>query len=136
MTKKEIDKIVSDLIQEVGSDDIYDIISFLDIKIKKYGSKTFYYKVHDNKHIVLDEDVPDELEAFVLAHEVGHSILHDEEIYYYSSLIVPKTRIEREADYFAFKLLGKEIDLSYDFTTEQYAKMLGVNEEIIKYILK
>lgn len=38
---------------------------------------------NDKKYIILDKNIPEEIKEFVLAHEVGHSILHDGEIYYY-----------------------------------------------------
>lgn len=41
---------------------------------------------------------------------------------------------ENEANYFAFKILGKEIDPSYDYAISQYAKLLNVNEDTIEYI--
>lgn len=137
MNKKQIDKVLQSLIKKANSTDIGDIISYLDIKIKKENLKTFSYKKENSKYIVLDIDTPEEIEEFIIAHEIGHLVLHDDfELCYYSPLTANKTEIEREADYFAFKLLRKEIDLSYDFTTEQYAKLLEVNEEIIEYILK
>lgn len=135
--KQEIDYIVEGLIESVGSSDLKDIISSLDIKlITKNGITTQYIKRKDGKQIIyLDTSLPEEIKPFVLAHEIGHAVLHDEEIIQYSPFDIVRTKVEREADYFAFKLLCKSIDPIYNFTAEQYAKMLGVNEEVIEYMI-
>ena len=41
MNKRDIDVIVKKLIKKAGSNDLKDIISYLDIKIKKYDGKSF-----------------------------------------------------------------------------------------------
>ena len=136
MTKQEIDYIVEGLIDSVGSSNLMDIINGLDIKlITKDGITTRYVKRKGLQLIYLDSGLNEEIKPFVLAHEIGHAILHDEEISQYSPFDILRTRTEREADYFAFKLLGKSIDPIYEFTAEQYAMELGVNEEIIQYIV-
>lgn len=136
MKKNEIRKIASDLINTVGTNDVNDIATFLNIEVNKNGSETFCYRLSNNKKIiVLDKNIPDELTDFVLAHELGHAVLHDTEIEYYSPLAVDKTQTEREADYFAFLLLEKEIDPAFNYTLTQYANLLGTNEEVIKYVL-
>lgn len=132
--EKEINDIIKEIIENTGSTDIYDIISSLSINIKKHPGKTFYCQINGKKYIYLDENLSEDITPFVLAHELGHAVLHKEEIYHYSPLSITKTATEREADYFAFKILGKEIDPSYEYTITQYANMLNVNEEVIKYI--
>lgn len=134
--EKEINDIIKELIEKTGSTDIYDIISSLSINVKKHSGKTFYCQINGKKYIYLDENLSEDITPFVLAHELGHAVLHKEEIYHYSPLSITKAATEREADYFAFKILGKEIDPSYEYTITQYANMLNVNEEVIKYITK
>lgn len=136
MDKKVIDKKIENLIKKAGSDDLDDIISYLGIKIIKESKKSFYCQIKDKKYIYLDAKAPEDLRPFILAHELGHAILHQEEINHYSPLFITKTATEREADYFAFKILGLEIDPIYDYTISQYATMLKVNEDTIKYIIK
>ena len=134
--KQEIDYIVEGLIESIGSSDLKDIISSLNIKlITKNGITTQYVKKNGKQIIYLDSTLNEEIKPFVLAHEIGHAILHDEEIIQYSPFDIVRTKTEREADYFAFKLLGKSIDPIYDFTAEQYAMELGVNEDVIYYFV-
>lgn len=136
MNKRDIDVIVNKLIKKAGSNDLKDIISYLDIKIKKYDGKSFYLKNKNNKYIYLDKNTPEEKQDFALAHELGHSILHDSEIGQSFIYRVKNQQMENEANYFAFKILGKEIDPSYDYTISQYANMLNVNEEVIEYVVE
>ncbi len=135
MIKKEIDDTIKKLINNAGSSDLYDIISYLDITIKPYQGKSFYCQLNDRKYIYLDKNLVENIKPFVLAHELGHAVLHKEEIYHYSPLSINKTSTEREADYFAFKILGKEIDPYLDYTISQYANLLAVSEDTIKYIV-
>lgn len=136
MDKKVIDKKIENLIKKAGSNDLDDIISYLGIKIIKESKKSFYCQIKDKKYIYLEAKAPDDLRPFILAHELGHAILHQEEINHYSPLSITKTATEREADYFAFKILGLEIDPIYDYTISQYATMLKVNEDTIEYLIK
>lgn len=135
MIKKEIDDTIKNLIKNAGSSDLYDIISYLDITIKPYQGKSFYCQLNNRKYIYLDKNLVENIKPFVLAHELGHAVLHKEEIYHYSPLSINKTSTEREADYFAFKILGKEIDPYLDYTISQYANLLAVSEDTIKYIM-
>lgn len=136
MDRKVIDKKIQNLIKKAGSDDLEDIISYLGIKVINHASKSFYCQIAGKKYIYLEKEAPEELQPFILAHELGHAILHQEEISHYSPLSITKTATEREADYFAFKILGLEIDPTYDYTVSQYATMLKVKEETIKYIIQ
>lgn len=134
MDRKVIDKKIQNLIKKAGTDDLEDIISYLGIKIVKESKKSFYCQIKDKKYIYLDKEAPEDLQPFILAHELGHAILHQEEISHYSPLSITKTATEREADYFAFKILGLEIDPTYNYTISQYATLLKVNEDTIKYL--
>lgn len=132
--QKEIDYIIKELIKSSPSSDIYDIISSLGITIKHQAGKSFYCQIKGKKYIYLDTNLAEEIKPFVLAHELGHAVLHKEEIYHYSPLSITKTATEREADYFAFQILGLKIDPTYEYTVDQYAKLLNVNEDVIEYI--
>lgn len=135
MNRPDIDKIINKLITKAGSSDLNDIISYLNIKIKRTNIKSFYCQLKDKKIIYLDKSLSDDIVPFVLAHELGHAVLHKEEIYHYSPLSINKTSTEREADYFAFKILGKSIDPTLDYTISQYASLLAVSEDTIRYIV-
>ena len=134
MTKKEIEKIAKKLRKESGTNDIYDIISDLNITIKSCENKSHYIKLQGKKYIFLNRETPEEEKEFAIAHELGHAILHDCEINQNTPNIRRSQQIENEANYFAFVILGKKIDKTYQYTTSQYARQLGVSEETIIYV--
>lgn len=136
MTKQDIDLIVQGLVEVVGTNNLKDILEYLDIKLITHSNTTEYVNHNGKQIIYISETIPEQLHDFVLAHEIGHAVLHDREIIQYSKLTIHKTQTEKEADYFAFKLLGKQIDPIYQYTAQQYAKLLQVNEDIIQYIIQ
>ncbi len=136
MTKQDIDLIVQGLVEVVGSKNLKDILEYLDIKLITHSNTTEYVNHNGKQIIYISDNIPEQLYDFILAHEIGHAVLHDREIIQYSKLTTHKTQTEKEADYFAFKLLGKQIDPIYQYTAQQYAKLLQVNEDIIQYIIQ
>ncbi|EHR33478.1 ImmA/IrrE family metallo-endopeptidase [Helcococcus kunzii] len=137
MTKQEIDDIVNGLVEVVGSRNVYDIIDHLSIKvIVNSKMNTMFVRLKGKEYIFLSENEPPELIEFALAHEIGHAILHDIEMIYFSRLCISKSKYEKEADYFAFKLLNKSIDRTLNYTIEEYAKDLCVSEGVIRYIIE
>lgn len=135
MNDKTIDKKVSELKDKVNSTNIKDYLDYLNIKLIVTDKVTTQFTQNKDKKIIyLNKDIPEDLREFVIAHEIGHAILHNHELMHYSPLTISKSNIERQADYFAFKLLDKKIDPTYEYTISQYSKILGVNEEIIKCV--
>lgn len=67
----------------------------------------FYINIHGKKTIVINNNCPAEFKDFYIAHEIGHSILHEKANYYFicesTNLVCGK--FEREADLFAACLL-------------------------------
>lgn len=135
MTKKEISRLVENLTKNAGSSRLPDIISYLGIKVKPLDGKTCYAKYNDNKYIFLDTNLEEELRDFALAHELGHALLHDSKLGQNFLIRIKNQRVENEANYFAYKLLGLEIDPAYDYTISQYASQLKVSEDTIKYVM-
>lgn len=135
MTKKEISRLVENLTKNAGSSRLPDIISYLGIKVKPLDGKTCYAKYNDNKYIFLDTNLEEELRDFALAHELGHALLHDSKLGQNFFIRIKNQRVENEANYFAYKLLGQEIDPAYDYTISQYASQLKVSEYTIKYVM-
>lgn len=61
---------------------------------------------HDNNSILVNETISDEDKHFVIAHEVGHSVLHPESNYVdYFTKNSGKVARETEANMFAYELL-------------------------------
>ncbi|MFM1581496.1 ImmA/IrrE family metallo-endopeptidase [Helcococcus bovis] len=136
MKKQEIKDIVAGLVEECGSRNIYDILDYLNIKVIVTAIEdTIFVRIRGEEIILLSDTEPEELIPFALAHEVGHAVLHDVEMWYFEKLGISKKCYEDEADYFAFKLLDKKIDKTLNYTIEEYAKELCVSENTIKYVV-
>lgn len=142
-----IDEYVDGIIEYCNSRDIYDIYDYLGIKIIKLqsdnillqNSEALYHRNYFDEEVVfIRNDLPYQYEKFVLAHELGHALLHTE-IYTaaFKKELISKGKLERQANYFALKLLNIEIN-SIDFegyTIEQIARSLYVSEESLRYYL-
>lgn len=71
-----------------------------------------------------------------MAHEVGHALLHTEAMEMFFNPLINKGKLENEANYFATKLLYRNLIIEDGIETkQQLADSLGVNEEVINYII-
>ena len=139
---KWIDDIVTGLIDSVVSNNLDDILS--ELKIHKFtvspdnsllqGNQAVYQRIGSFECIYIAENVLNK--DFVIAHEIGHAILHVEEMTMFYNPLLNKGKLEREADYFATKLLYSYIEIEDGIETKSHlAKFLGVNESVIDYII-
>ena len=148
MSLSWIDEYVAGVIEVYNSNDVYEIYSNLDMNIIKVdrndnvlrGNDAVYIRSFYGIEVVyLRDDLPSQYERFVLSHELGHAVLHTEiASAAYNNKLLVKGKLEKQADYFAIKLLDIELDdVGYEgFTSEQVAKELCVNEESLNYITK
>ena len=106
------------------------------------GVRGFYQYFQRNNIIYLDERLSEMEKKFVLAHELGHMVLHKK-----SNALFMDTRTqfntdkyELEADQFAINLLlSDEILLEYqrqDFSSDQIARITGYHKKLIELRLK
>lgn len=141
-----IDEYVDGVIDYCYSRDIYEIYDSLNIIIKRIdkddlllqGNEALYVRNYLGAEMVfIRDDLPHKYEKFVLAHELGHAILHTELAKAsYNRNLINKGKLEKQADYFAIKLLDLGLDeISYEgFNLEQVAKDLYVKEESLNFI--
>ena len=74
-----IPKIVSSLIKKYNTRDPYSLAQYLNIEIIEYNLSNAYgmYRlVKRNKFIFINNNLDDTTKKFVLAHELGHAVLH------------------------------------------------------------
>lgn len=115
-----IDQYVDGVKEYCSSNDIYEIYNTLNIEIKKIdkddpilkGNEAVYIRNYFGIEVVFIKDnLPYQYEKFVLAHELGHAILHIEIITAaYNSQLINQGKLERQANCFALKLLDITID--------------------------
>lgn len=142
-----IDDYVVGIKEASGSSNPKDILDYLSIKvIRVLHSSTILQKkdsiyirdLNGTEIIFIRDDLKEEVENFILAHEIGHAILHIDISAAYHSRYDNKGKYERQADYFAAKLLGIKLDTTemQDWTTEQISTFTGVKEEVIEYLIE
>ena len=105
---------VKDLIKKYNTSNIKELVDHLDISIEYQDFKA---KTLDSRLIIIDSkgyifvrsDLNCAYENFLIAHELGHYVLHfDKDISFNFLRRVYKTRLEREANEFAVRLLMYE----------------------------
>ncbi len=145
MTKNWINEIIEGLIEEVGSNNIYDILNHLYIKIIKDNEKQnsllkkcdglYMRNFFGREIIIIKDNLPNE--QFILAHELGHAMLHVESNFFMNNPFSLDNKKEHEANYFATRLLYSDINIEDGIeTTEQLANLLGIKEDFIKFIIE
>lgn len=141
-----IDEYVDGVIDYCYSRDIYEIYDTLNITIRRIdkddillqGSDALYIRNHlGGEMVFIRDDLPHKYESFVLAHELGHALLHVEIAQAaYNRSLINKGKLEKQADYFAIRLLDISINEVYyeGFSLEQIAGDLYVREESLLYL--
>lgn len=138
-----INDYITGLIDMYDTRDIYEIYNCLDIQIVKLpkhnillqGNESFYQRDYLNQEVVyIRNDLDFKYEKFVLAHELGHAILHTK-IYSaaFNKKLLNKGKFEKQANYFALKLLNIKFDpVDFNgFTLEQICSYLHINKECL-----
>ena len=98
-----------------------------------------YLYIKRRKVIFLSQDLEERDEDMVLAHELGHAVLHRKQNCYFlrdKTLLLPG--IEREANLFAAELLIPEETIREypEYSVEQLSRLLGYREEFVRLKLK
>jgi len=135
------------LIELYNTRDINELYDCLDIKIVKLQKnnillqerEAFYHRNYFNEEVVfIRDDLDYQYEKFILAHELGHALLHTE-VYTaaFNKNLLNKGKLEKQANYFALNLLNVDIDSIHfkGYTIEQISKTLYVSEESLKYFI-
>lgn len=146
MSLSWIDEYVDVIIEYCNTRDIFEIFSSLGISIYRVCCSDSVLQQNDAMYIrsyfgievvFIRDDLPYQYEKFVLSHELGHALLHTEiAAASFNNKLINKGKLERQADYFALRLLDITIDKDYyeGFTIEQIAQELCVTEESLTYV--
>lgn len=133
-----INDILEGLQETYNTTDVYELCDYLKIKIIKLepnkillrDNESFYYRDYfGNEVIVIRNDLDLPLEKFILAHELGHALLHPGAYEAaFNKNLINTGKLEKQANYFAFKLLNLELDpIEFNgFTMEQIASSLNL----------
>ncbi|WP_434310471.1 ImmA/IrrE family metallo-endopeptidase [Hominifimenecus sp. rT4P-3] len=98
-----------------------------------------YMFLKNHKYIFLNQNLDEWESRMVLAHELGHAVMHRKKNCYFlreKTLLLPG--LEQEANIFAAELLiPEEVILEHPYySVEQLSRLLGYREEFIRLKLK
>ena len=114
----------------------------IEVMICDIGSRLgCYMYLKRSKCIWINESLEGNELTFVMAHEVGHAILHPKEnCYFLRNQTLLNTKIEREANTFAVEfLIPDDVILeakANGYTVDQLSRILGYEKELIELRLK
>lgn len=137
---KWIDEIVIGILDYYGTNNPYEILSSMGIDIIRVENhnpilmnKPCIFIANINA-IYIQNDLNQSHQLFFLRHELGHILLHLDST---NTYIINTGKIERQANYFAFKLSNitlDEIEL-YEMTIEQISCSLAMPQTALKQII-
>ncbi len=137
---RNIKKIALGLIRKYNTQNPFKLAEALNIEyiigsMGKCSGCYLYLKRH--RCIFINEDLSDGDMLFVMAHELGHALLHRKENCYFirNRTFMSTAWIEKEANAFAAELLIPD-SLIYEnpgMTKKQLARLAGYDERIMEF---
>lgn len=137
---KWIVEIVNGLIEVYKTRNVYELLDLLEITLIKKKlindeKGRFLRDMFGNETIFISNELANEEERIVIAHELGHLILHTDltTSYYTENHLLNKDQIEVQANKFAAELLIPDnVEIYEGMTTKELACYLEVSEELVK----
>ena len=137
----EIEYIVSKLLRQFNTRNPFSIARYLNIEVlfTELGSSCGCY-LYLKKHrcIIINSDLSEYEQRIVMAHELGHAVLHTKMNYYFmrNKTYLNTSKYEREANTFSAYLLISDDDIEQCDTIGHLAQMAGVPEYIAELRIK
>ena len=135
----EIKKIVYSLCNKYNTRNPFQIAGSLGVlyQIGAIGCDGCYIFLKNHRYIFLNQNLSESELILVMAHELGHAILHRKENCYFirNKTFLSISKIEKEANTFAAELLIPDslILENPEFTKQQIAHLAGYNEKIMEF---
>lgn len=136
--KRNIKKVVTYYKKKFGTDNPFEIADNLGV-LYQIGNIDFegcYMFLKNHRYIFLNQELEDNEMKLVMAHELGHAILHRKENCYFirNKTILLNSKNEIEANKFAIELLLSDEFLEENrcCTIGQISRMTGYDEKLIK----
>lgn len=142
MDNKQIKQIVSYYCKKFNTRNPFEIADHLGIlyQIGNIGCSGCYMFLKNHRYIFLNQNLSEYETRLVMAHELGHAIMHRKENCYFirNKTLLLNSKIEIEANIFAAELLIPDdiIRENRDLTTQQLSRLLGYEQALIELRLK
>ena len=139
LNNKEIKQVVAYYCKKFNTRNPFEIADCLGIlyQIGDIGCSGCYMFLKNHRYIFLNENMPEHERRMVMAHELGHAILHRKENCYFirNKTLLLNSKTEIEANTFAAELLIPDnLIFEYpDMTASQIARIAGYNEQIMNF---
>ena len=138
----DIKNLVNRYVHKYGTRDPFFLADRLNIcvQIGSPGCAGCYMFLKNHRYIFLDQDLEEWEQKQVMAHELGHAIMHRKLNCYFirNKTFFSQSKIEKEANLFAAELLIPEdvIIEHQEYTAELFARFTGYTETLVKLKLK
>lgn len=140
--RRDIRKIVAYYTKNYNTHNPFEIADHLGI-LYQFGNLDFegcYMFLKNHRYIFINQGLPDQEKQLVMAHELGHAILHRKENCYFirNKTLLLNSKNEIEANKFAVELLIDNTFLEEHnyYTIGQIARLLDYHEKLIELRLK
>ena len=138
--RKDIKQLVNYYVKKFNTRNPYKLAECLNVEVQigELGSQAGCYMfLKNHKCIFLNEDLEENEMRLVMAHELGHAIMHRKENCYFirNKTLMLTSKLEIEANTFAAELLIPDELISDNpgLTAEQVARLAGYNAAIMKF---
>ena len=135
----DIKNIVNNLVRKYGTSSPHELCELMGIKVTKCDLGTirgYYYHAYRVKQIFLNCNLHKHCEKIVLAHELGHAVMHPNSNtpFFRNNTLMSVDKMEIEANTFGIHLVISDDDLKeyQDFCVPQLAMLFGYEEELIR----
>lgn len=141
----DVRAVVEQIVKEYGTRSPYELADLMGINVirQNLGNVNGYFmELCGIKQIAINTNLDECREKYVLAHEIGHNVLHAglNEMFVRYNTNLSTGKIERQADKFAMELLLPDeylLDAKFcNFTIEHLSKLTGYPERLIKLRLQ
>ena len=147
LTTEYIIRAVEELTQKYGTRDPYELCDYLGIRIryKDLGKKLkgFFFYQSRIPNIVIDCNVNEVMERILIAHELGHAVLHKDMAFMVGfqemELLEATSHTENEANLFSAELILEDdsvLDSLESYSFFQAAQALYVPAALLDYKFK
>ena len=136
---RDIKKIANRYVRKYNTRNPFELAAYLNVQVQigNLGSRAGCYMfLKNHKCIFLNENLSELEKRVVMAHELGHAILHRKENCYFirNKTFLLTSKNEVEANKFAAELLLPD-DLfldNKDYTLVQIARLTGYSEKLVE----